>query len=200
MKAISRLAIITTIIFGVLTGSCNYGTGVGEKRRTPSDFLNNVPVRPSMYSADKTVISRQLQDFLNEHKYSFYSKEYFDSTVLKIDTILYNKEYNKVSIFVVTKNPVHRQLVPNQKHSWYYDSYCYIGIRQKDTFNLKWMRPFSVSNFYNEKEAVNYLMQQYFNEFSTLRNADGKYAHDFNLDDKRFWESSTWGKYFKSTD
>lgn len=149
----SRL--LLSVIFGILifAESCNFGTGVGEVRITSKEFLNSTKVNQDIYNRDIDTTMHQIQQFLSTHSKSFYSKVYFDSTKLYIDTILYSPDQNKIAIFLVTKNPVTRQLYPNTKYRYYYDASCYIGKRQKDTFDLKWLKRFSLINFVIMKKS-----------------------------------------------
>lgn len=192
MKKPKLIAMLISLLFA----ACHYGTGVGEKKKTPPEFINDTKVNPALYENDKRTIVKQLYGFLLQHKKPFESDEYFDSTELKVDTILYSKAHDSVSVFVLAKNPVSRQLVPNKEYRWYCDAYCYLGIREKDTFMLKWLRPYSLSSFYDEKKAAEELRNQFFTTFATLKDTSGAYVYKYNLDDKRFWQSAVWEKYF----
>jgi hypothetical protein len=192
----SRL--LSNLIFATLliTESCNFGTGAGETRITPNEFLNSPEINETIYNKDKDVIISQIQHFLSTHSKSFYSKEYFDSTILGIDTILYSPDQEKIAVFIFTKNPITRQSDPNFKYTYYYDASCYLGKRQIDTFDLKWLNRFSLINFYSQQEVTNDLRKMYFTEFATLKNGDNTYTYNVNLDDKRFWDCYAWTQYY----
>jgi hypothetical protein len=172
--------------------SCHFGKGNG----TPKEFLNETNVDVAIYTKDKMTLNKQFENFLTTHDESFYSKEYFDSTMLIIDTILYSQDRNRTAVFVFTKNPTSRQPDPNKKDKWYYDGYCYLGKRQSDTFDLRWLNRFNLTNFHHQQLAVNRLRELYFTEFSTWKNTDETYRYGVNLDDKRFWKCKVWEEYF----
>ena len=193
----SRLLSILIFATLIITVSCNFGTGVGETRITPKEFLNSTGINQVIYNRDKDTVITQIQHFLSTHTKSFYSEEYFDSTILGIDTILYSPNQEKIAVFIYTKNPISRQLYPNLKYKHYYDASCYLGKRQKDTFDLKWLDRFRLINFYNQQEVTNGLRKMYFTEFATLKNGDDTYTYNVNLDDKRFWNCYAWTQYFE---
>lgn len=193
----SRLLSILLFATLIITASCNFRTGAGETRITPKEFLNLTKVNPAIYIQDKDTIFHQIQHFLSTHSKSFYSKEYFDLTILGIDTILYSPDQNKIAVFIFTKNPITRQLDPNIKYKHYYDASCYLGKRLKDTFDLKWLDRFRLINFYDQQEVTNGLRKMYFTEFATLKNGDNTYTYNFNLDDKRFWNCYAWTQYYE---
>lgn len=118
--------------------------------------MNITKVDVDMYARDKNILELQFKTLVDSHKQSFHSKEYFYSTELEIDTLLYDKSYQRVIVFILIRNPITRQVLPNKNYSWYYDAYCYLGVKQKEGFQLKWMQPFSLINFYNRKEASDY--------------------------------------------
>lgn len=188
--------LISIILF--IGASCQYGTGVGEKIHTPKEFLNQVVPDPEIYSKDSIQLLRQLRGYLGEHEQSFHSKTYFDSTELIIDTILYNNAFNKLAVFVLAKNPTYRQLIPDKNHDWYYDAYCYLGIKRplSDTFELKWLKNFYPINWYDKAEISSLIRDMYFTEFGTLKDTSGAYSYKYNLNDKRFWDCPVWDKYF----
>jgi hypothetical protein len=193
----NRLLSILIFTCFITTESCNFGVGAGEARITPTEFLNETKVSQFIYDRDKDTITHQIQHFLFTHDKSFYSQEYFDSTILTIDTILYSPDQSRIAVFLFTKNPITRQTHPNTKYKYYYDASCYLGKRQKDTFDLKWLDRFRLINFYNPQEVTNGLRNLYFTEFATLKNVDNTYTYNVNLDDKRFWNCYAWMQYFK---
>lgn len=169
-----------------------------KNEATPKDFLNHNVIKKEDYSRDSISVRDQLQKFLNNHQNSFLNKQYFVSTELIIDTIIYSSDFNKLAVFVITKNPTYRQLMPNKKYTWYYDGYCYLGIREKDSFNLKWLRRFYPINWYNRDEISMEIKNNYFKEFAVLKDTDGTSEYKYNLNDKRFWECPVWGEYFSN--
>jgi hypothetical protein len=194
MSGLLSILIITTFF---ITASCKFGTGVGEARPTPKEFLSLTKIDQTTYNRDEDTIIHQIQHFLFTHSRSFYSKEFFDSTLLGIDTILYSPDQNKVAVFTFAKNPITRQLYPNIKYKHYYNASCYLGKRQGDTFDLKWLDRFSLINFYNQQEVTKGLRKMYFTEFATLKNGDNTYTYNVNLDDKRFWDCYAWKQYYE---
>ncbi|OMP80496.1 hypothetical protein BW716_03010 [[Flexibacter] sp. ATCC 35208] len=181
--------------------ACQYGAGVQEKKYTPKDFLNHTTISKKAYLKDSNAILEILKTYLNNHEQSFYNKEYFDSTEITIDTILYSMDLKKMAVFAITKTPMYRRnevaRVKNAKY--WYDAYCYIGIRT-DTASyavkLKWVKASSMINWYKKSEISHAIKDGYFTEFATIKDTSGEYRYKYNLDDKRFWDSPIWDEYF----
>lgn len=142
---------IVLLLLIMFCGSCYYGTGFGEKWNTPKEFVSQTPVPAAVYAKDRRTLLGQLYEYLDAHEKSFHSNEYFDSTIIIIDTILYSPNFNKLATFVITKNPTYRLISPNETYRWYYNAYCYLGMRDSltDTFNLKWL-----TKFYGNSQAL----------------------------------------------
>lgn len=182
--------------------SCHYGTGVGERKFTPQKFLNHTKISREDYLKDSNTIIAILGTYLNNHEQSFYNKEYFHSTGIIIDTILYNMNFNKIAVFVIAKTPMYgRKEVARAKNAnYWYDAYCYIGIRigtVRSGFKLKWVKRSSIINWYEKNEVSRAIKDEYFTEFATIKDTSGDYRYKYNLDDKRFWDSSIWDEYFE---
>ncbi|QJB36431.1 hypothetical protein HF324_00565 [Chitinophaga oryzae] len=190
-----RHKLIIFFAFGLLALSCT------EKRiRTPKAFLNTVKRDADSYVKDKDVLAHQMRELMIKHEQSFHSAEYYDSTVLQIDSILYSRDYQKVIVFVLTKNPIRRQLWPAKNYYWYYNAFCYLGIRQKDGFKLEWMDSFNIINFYDREKASEAIKDMYFTQFATIREVNGEYIYKYNFDDMRFWNDPIWEKYFENNE
>jgi hypothetical protein len=155
---------------------------------TPKNFMSHTAIKKEDYIKDSILVLSQLRKALVKHEDFFYSKAYFDSTELIIDSILYSPEYNKLAVLVITKNPTYRQLAPDKSHNWYYDATSYLGIRQKDTIALTWIGP-SFTNSNNQQDISNDIREACFRTFVT-KQASGEYL--YNLNDKRFWASPIW--------
>ena len=133
-----------------------------------------------------------MHNLLSNHEQSFYIKDYFDSTQIMIDSILYSTDFNKLAVFVITKNPTYRQLDPNKKYDWYYDGYCYLGVRENDSIDLNWIEG-GYSNDYDKQDMSNSLRQFYFRIFAAIKDTSGMASkYRYNLNDKRFWDCSIW--------
>lgn len=179
--------------FLTLNCQCNMGQSPTEKR-----FLNNVIVEDSIHENDKAKLLTSLKESLRKHESSFYSKEYYDSTELMIDTIFYNEKKNKIALFAITKNPTSRQLNPNKSYEFYYDAFCFLGKKNvvTDTWNIIWFNVFNLINYDNPNEVKERIKIRYFNELATVKDTTGNPFYKYNLNDKRFWESPAWEKYF----
>lgn len=164
--------------------------GIKQKKYTPKEFLNHTIIRQEDYTKDSVEVIKQLKAFLIRHEDFFYNKAYFDSTQLIIDSIIYSPNFNKLAVFVITKNPTSRQLVPDTNYDWYYDATCYLGVRQKDSISLSWIGP-SFTNSYNKNELSSIIRDYYFTNFAT-KDTVGLYTYKYNLNDIRFWDSSIW--------
>jgi hypothetical protein len=173
--------------------SFNSCEGVGERKYTPKEFLNHIVIQKENYSKDSVEIIRQLQNFLKRHDDFFYSKAYFEGTQIIIDSIIYSPDFNKLAVFVITKNPTSRQLLPDKKHDWYYDGTCYLGLRQNDTICLSRIGP-NFSNSPNKKELSIMMRETYFTTYATFKDTSGAYRYKYNIDDIRFWDCPIWNE------
>lgn len=156
------------------------------KRFTPTKYLNNVSVPRNYYVKDSLQILDTLRYYLLEHKGFFYSKEYFDSTELIIDTIIHNSTLEKFIVFIITKNPTYRQLDPDKSTSWYYNATSFIGVRRNKDLTLAWVGP-NFSNAQNQFELSRIIRDAYFTELSDSDTT-------LNMNDVRFWKSNVWRK------
>lgn len=195
----SLITFLGIVLF--IGGACQYHTGVGEKDYTEEQYLNHSVNSKDNYLKDSAQLLNQLSKYLKNHDQSFYSKAYFDSTELILDTILYSPNFNKIALFVITKNPTYRQLVPDKNYIWYYDAFCYLAIRRfdVDSFDLKWLKNFYPINWYDQHEISNLIKDMHFTEFSTIKDSSGASLYIYNLNDVRFWDSPIWSKYFSTS-
>jgi len=159
-------------------------------RDTPKAYLNHTAADKKKYAQDTEDILKKLQYFLKNHQKSFHSKEYFDSTQLSMDTILYSPDFTKLAVFVIAKNPTSRQLAPDERYDWYYNAYCYLGIRQKDSIDLISIDEGHRSYF--KKKASEALRTDYFRLYATIKDVNGEYKYKYNLNDIRFWNGPAW--------
>jgi RNA recognition motif-containing protein len=159
-------------------------------RDTPDKFLSHVVIEKEKYSKDKAEILNELRYFLKDHAQSFESKVYYDSTKLSLDTILYGPDFNKLSVFVIAKNPTSRMLAPNERYDYYYDGFCYLGIRQNDSIVL-----ISIDEGfgkYSQKKTSETLRTNYFRLYATIKDVNGEYRYKYNMNDIRFWTCPVW--------
>ena len=161
---------------------------------TPAQYLNHFSVDKNTYSADSAAICTQLYADIKRHEGFFYSKEFWDSTVIKIDTIIYNNTAEKMAILITTKNSTSRQLAPDTLHKWYFDGTSYLGYRRKNEIDLSWLGP-SFSNSTNLRELLGTMSETFFCEFVLMRKSE---PNSYNLNDVRLWKSKIWDKRFKS--
>ncbi len=186
------------LIFFILLAliSCNRS----GKVNTPRDFVNNVTAKPSLYTKDSASILLNLYDKMINHEASFKNPEYFDSTKLYIDTVLYDSTFNKVALFVIAENPVQRNPYSDSKLPYYYNANCYLGKRlfaDSSIFDLKNIGPVSIINFDDRTTAGKAIRESYFSELTTFLDAEGNPNYDYNINDKRFWGSSKgWKRVF----
>ncbi|MFC4230618.1 hypothetical protein ACFOW1_01860 [Parasediminibacterium paludis] len=180
---------MSLIIFLFLFASCDGNS----RKNTPNEFLNRTVVAKDNYSKDSSEIIRQLRNILKKHEGFFYSKQYFEGTVLIIDTFLYSPNLNKLAVFVITKNPTSRQLFSTSEYAWYYDATCYLGIRQNDTICMSWIGP-SFSNFSDRDELSETLRNEYFTKYAKIKNVEGDYRYRYNIGDVRFWDCPIWAE------
>jgi hypothetical protein len=157
-KSSKMLQTLLIIVFSFLY-SCDR---MKQKKHTPKEFLNYTVIKKEDYTKDSIEVVKQLKGFLLKQEDFFNNKAYFDSTQLIIDSIIYSPDFNKLAVFIITKNPVHRHLVPDKNYDWYYDATCYLGIRKNDTINLGFIGP-SFTNSYNKSELSSIIRDCKFN-------------------------------------
>ena len=178
--------------------SCNRNT---QQKKTQKEFINEVKADKAIYYRDSIAIVANLYQKMKNHEASFTNPEYYDSTVLIIDTIIYDLSLNKIAVFVIAKNPTHRNPHSDSKLPYYYNANCYLGKRtQVDSsiFELKQLGPFSLANFHFTEEIKQAIRHYYFLELATLLDENSRPVFNYNIDDKRFWNSSTgWKRMFE---
>lgn len=186
------------IVFFLITFiSCN---GSGQQKKTPKEFASAVVIDKAAYLRDSTAIVADLYQKMKNHEASFSNPEYCDSTVLMIDTIIYDPSLNKIAVFIMAKNPTYRNSHSDSKMPYYYNANCYLGKRmQADSsiFELKQLGPFSLGNFHFIEEIRQAVRHYYFLELATVLDEKSQPVFNYNIDDKRFWDSPTgWKRMF----
>lgn len=159
---------------------------------TPEEYLSHVQVSKSNYSRDSIKILSQLIFLLHNHDQSFYLKYYSDSTELIIDSILYSPGLNRLAVIVFAKNPLDKQVEPNNKFEFYYDGSCYLGVLQNDTIEVNWMDDFFYPNYHDERKLSKTIKEFCFRTFTSIKDYDGKTKYKYNLNDIRFWDGPVW--------
>jgi hypothetical protein len=186
------------IFFLFFLEACN---GTSQKKETPQDFINNVIVDSAIYSKDRMAILDSLYMKMKKHEASFTNPEYYDSTELSVDTIMYDSSLNKVAVFVIAKNPTHRNPYSQSKSPFYYHANCYLGKREyadSSMFELKPLGPFSLINFDDKQTILTAISEYYFFELATVLDENNQPVFKYNLNDKRFWDSPTgWRRTFE---
>lgn len=141
-------AVIKGFFFGIsltaIVTACHYGTGARDKIITPPKFLNDTAVNDKIYKSDSIKILAKMRALLEGREQSFFSDQYFDSTELFIDTILYNNAHDRFAVLLLTKNSTSRLYKPEPGKRWYYNATCYLGIRINDSIALSWIGPISI--------------------------------------------------------
>lgn len=158
-------------------------------RNTPEKYKSGTQATSQKYASDSLKLVSQMHRLIEEHRESFHSGEYDNSTQIIIDTIMYSSDFNRISFFVITKNLVKKQLKSEKSYQWYYDATCYIGQRIQDSFALKWVGP-NYTNSY-DREHISKEIKNYF--FKKRASEPGyKGEKKYNIDDTRYWTSSDW--------
>lgn len=187
MKKTSIMLQTFLIIIFPFIYSCN---GENQKKATSKDFLNHTIIKKEDYTKDSIEVIKELKASLQKQEDFFQNKAYFDSTQLIIDSIIYSPNFNKLAVFVITKNPVYRQLMPDKNYEWYYDATCYLGVRENDSISLSWIGS-SFTNSYNRVELSGIMRDSYFTGFAT-KDTIGLHTYKYNMNDVRFWDCSIW--------
>ena len=171
--------------------------GNSQKLQTPKNFVDTGIVDASVYTKDSTAILAELYSKMEKHESSFYSKEYFDSTQLIIDKILYDSSKDKIAVFVLVENPISRRKTSDLNYKVYYHAFCYLGNRiTSDSFALKWFNTLSLINFYDKEEISVAIERRYFTELAAIIDGNNLPVYKYNLNDKRFWTGPGWKKFF----
>jgi hypothetical protein len=184
-KKTIMLQVILVIVFAFFC-SC----GGTNKNDTSKEFLNHATIKREAYTKDSIELIQQLETYLIEKKDFFHNSAYSNSTQLIVDSIIYSPDFNKLAVFLIIKNAVHKQLIPSRTYYWYYDATCYLGIRQNDTINLNWIGP-SFTNSYDKNELSSIIRDSYLTNFAA-KDSKGLHSYKYNLNDVRFWDSSIW--------
>ncbi len=186
------------IIFLFALTSCY---GKGQKLETPKEFLNQVTVDGGLYSKDSAAIIADLYSKMKNHEASFTNPEYFDSTILVVDTIMYDSSFDKIALFVIAQNPTSRNPYSDSKLSYYFNASCYLGKRKyldSSFFELKQLGPFKLANFDSKVIIQKAIREYYFLELATVLDEKKEPVFKYNLNDRRFWESPTgWKRMFE---
>jgi hypothetical protein len=102
---------------------------------------------------------------------------------------------------VIAENPVYRNPHSDSKLHYYYNADCYLGKRlfgDSSLFDLKNIGPVSIINFDDKASAGEAIRESYYSELTTFLNSDRTPLYDYNVNDKRFWESSKgWKRVFQ---
>jgi hypothetical protein len=193
MKTI--LALLLPIILTIVVVSCSRRI-VLKNIVTPKEYLITAKVDKAYYVKDKEAVLKQIEYFFYTHKESFYNQRFIDSTFLMVDTIFYSENLDKIGTFIIEKIPASRMIPPQTENQWVYNAYCYLGKRQTDTFDLRWLQKFSFIGNRNIEEGRNYLKSFYLLRFTTPKYPNPT-PYEYNMDDKRFWNSKDWRLCFK---
>ena len=165
-----------------------------SRNDTPKEFLNHVEVDHKIYVLDSLKILDSLYSKMHRHVESFEIDEYFDSTKLFIDTIIYNRSLNKIAVFVIAENPISRNPYSDSKLPYYYNANIYLGRRLNDTlpnFELMCLCKFYVIHFYDKYTVSKALREIHFQELSTVLDENDQPIFKYNINDVRFWDSPT---------
>lgn len=170
------------------TASCRFGTGIGHKVHTPEKFKNLTTVSYETYKQDSAYLIEHFRSLLAKKAEAFYSPPYFDSTEVSIDTIIYSDtSLQRIATFVIVKNHTSRQIVPKKNDKWYFDAFCYLGIKNDSGgIKLKWLKNFYPINWYDSNKISSLIRDMYFTEFAALKDTSGAPLYGYNLDDRRF--------------
>lgn len=162
------------------------------ERAKKSNSKRDVSTESKIYTEDSTRIISQLSGDLKNGRDFFSSREYFDSTQIIIDTIIYDPKCSKLAVFMMVKNPTRKQLIPDNRSDWYYNANLYLGIRKsQDSILLSSIGP-ALTNSIDRDELKALMRAQYFTIFGRLKDANGKLKYKYNLGEPQFWESSIW--------
>lgn len=200
MQAISSIAIgvqPTTVKFFIVVLAFLIGCNrYHHENSTKPEFINNTPVSVGTYETDSLKLVSIFRTIIKQHIFSFSRDEYYDSTELIIDTILYDQTQKKIATFVLSKNPVHRNPRLDSNSGYYYNGNCYLGKKvNADSIVLLPLGPYSFNYFEEISFIKKALREDYFTRLTKLLDSNSKQVFEYNLDDKRFWTSkSDWGR------
>lgn len=178
--------ILESIFFVILLSSgCIWNNGVEKK------WKNYAPIEKESYRRDSIQIMKLLWDELKIHRGFFESKIYTASTQIIIDTIIYSPNFQKIAVFILSKNPTYDPISFKVNPEWAYNATCYLGKRKNDSLVLYSSGP-TFTNSTDKKELIKISRAGYFTIFSKFRDGNGEYRYKYNLGDVRFWSCPIW--------
>ncbi|MDF2192811.1 hypothetical protein [Paraflavitalea sp. CAU 1676] len=152
------------------------------KEFTPKEYLNIAVINKADYAKDSIYVINYFRHHLKEQKEFFFDNKYSsDSTQITIDTIVYNNEFTKMGILLITQNPTSRLSI-KPSALWYYEGTSYIGIRKNNSILLTWMGP-SFTKAEDQQELSHDIREYFFTELADKRDS----LHKYNMNDTRFW-------------
>lgn len=155
---------------------------------TPDKYISEVKVPKELYLNDSIKLVELIKTEIKGHKGAYFSKSYDDSTQIIIDTIMYNKDFNKIIFFIIDKAENFKSVEKRTDLSLdgnYYTGKAYIGIRVNEVLKINNFFRIETANYQKIEEVKKRLREIYFEEYSAVKE-DG---FEYNLDDIRFWNN-----------
>jgi len=171
---------------------------------TPQEFISKIIVPKELYNKDSIDLVKLIKKEVKEHKGGYFSEAYDTSTQVIIDTIMYSSDFNKLIFFIIDKKE-NKSIYPNTLtkedvdylvkegqttipyEGYHFTGKAYFGIRKNDNLKIKYFG-LTTAHYVNIYDVKKRQKQLYFEEYSAVNEK----GYEYNLDDKRFWDSDIW--------
>ncbi|TXD64171.1 hypothetical protein [Polaribacter glomeratus] len=193
--------IIIAILLSFQMMSCQNMT----VKLTPQEFKSNNKASKKLYLKDSISLVRLIKEDIKEHKGDYHSKAYDYSTKIIIDTIMYNSDFNKLIFFIIDKKE-NKKAYPETLtkenvdylikegnadipyEGFHYTGKAYIGIRENDSLYINNYFRMTTAGYNIINDVKKEQRVAFFEEYSAVKYK----GYEYNLDDKRFWDSDIW--------
>ena len=193
MKTIRISIIIISIIFILCYLIYFFGFYEFQKNTdTPKEYLSHTINNQKDYEKDSIEIAKNIRNHLLIHQSPFENPEYFDSTIVIVDTILYDNNFDKFMAIVILQNPTYRQIASAGGYLWYFDGYGYVGTRKNDSLELYDIEYSVYYNFHNQSEISIALRTEFFRRLFYIKDSNNQSRYKYNVNDTRFWNGPIW--------
>jgi hypothetical protein len=170
------------ILFLFITTSCNYTS-------TPEEFINTVVVPDSIYLKDKHLLNTEFLLFYDSKNSQLPKNSETGILKSQIDTILYGPNDKMVFLVVYTQKNEYAELLIDVDvgEGVSYLGECFIAKKKKESIRIVSRLVYGTTSIDNSLKAKKLLREIYFREVGLINNK-------YNINDKRFWDSSVWEK------
>lgn len=166
---------------------------------TQPEFKNNVQVPQAIYHQDSVTIIKLLNELIAEKVYPFNRNLTKDYTDLRLDTIVYSQDKNKLFFFLTfryTNTHAYEKRgseYVNVDDAFHFDAFCFLAKQTKKQTDNRWkLYCFDFLNAGDDSylPLSNTIRRMYFHQIATFREDECRY----NFDDIRMWNEPLWNR------